>query len=150
MPKVVKQLIVWAVETVAAATLIGVLMYLLLGGFVGPGTHGLLSDVFRYAAVTFVVFMWGSAYLLTTAVASVVCRTWKSWTYPIVAMILFIAHVHFFANGWAAGDSSVSHESFMVQYVGACIVLACDLLGNLLLTRWDDSMATHGAAVGRR
>ena len=141
---VLKRFAVWALETVSAAVLLGVLMYCLLGAFTGPGAHGLFLDVLRYAVLTLVVFMWASGYLLTTAVAGIVGRLWKPWLYPLAAMILFVVHVEFFASGWKTTENpSLRYESLVIQYVGACIVLGCDLLGNLLLKKWSSS---HRAA----
>ena len=146
---IVMRLGVWVLETAFAAVLLGVLMLSLLGAFIGPGAHGFFLDVLRYAAVTLIVFMWGSGYLLTTAVAGIVCRNWKPWLYPIAAAILFIVHVGFFASGWEnIEEPSLRYESLMIQYVGACIVLGCDLLGNVLLRKWEGSISRSSADIG--
>lgn len=138
---IAKRLAVWLLETLAAAVLLGVLLFLLLGPFLGRGEHNAVVQMFTYATLTLAIFMWGSGYLLTTAVASVVFRTWKLWLYPTVAAILFVVHVEFFAGGW-------TEERIPVQILGACVVFSCNLLGSFLARRWESTTSRNSVGTG--
>lgn len=127
---ILKRLAVWALEMLAVTLLLGILLYVSWGPYPGPGQHDFLRDVARYTAVTAVVFMFGSAYLLTTATFGIVLRGQRLWLYPLVAALLFVIHLQFYASGWT------SSQKLPIQVFGACIVVACTLAGGWLLRRW--------------
>jgi hypothetical protein len=82
-------------------------------------------------AATVIVFMYGSGYLLTTAIVGVFLRSRNPWVYPTVAVALFVAHEQFLFTGWKLPDAS----HLMTQAFGACIVFGCTFIGNWLLRK---------------
>ena len=129
MPETLKRFIVWALETLSEALLLGVAMVSLLGSW-NPKQPTYAKDVLFAFVATLFAFMWGSGYLLTTAFFRVALRSPGLWLYPLVASALFITHVQFFATGWDL-DTKLS-----VQIGGACIVVACTLIGGWYLRKW--------------
>lgn len=139
---IAKRLAVWLLETLAAAVLLGILLFLLQGPFLGRSEHYAIVQIFAYAILTLSIFMWGSGYLLTTAAASVALRTWRLWLYPAVAAGLFVVHVEFFAGGWTI------EQKLPLQILGACGVFGCNLLGNFLARRWEWATSRNSVDTG--
>jgi hypothetical protein len=93
-----------------------------------------MKELLRTFVLTTGVFVWGSGYLITTALAGVVWRSKRLWLYPAIAAVLFLAHLQWTLT--ITGGSSHS-ERLVLRVVGTCIVLACTFTGNLLLRRWN-------------
>lgn len=142
-----RRLAVFLLERLCEALLLGVFLVVLLGPFEDGSLAG---RVFSWAGKTFLVFMVGSGYLLTTALAGVVWRSRKLWRYPAIAAGLFAAHYLWF---WAeAGGWSIS-RNLAILAAGVVIVFACTFVGNLLLRRWaqaGESAVTDDEPHGKR
>jgi hypothetical protein len=116
-----KRLVVWFIETSCEALLLSALL-VVLSKLYGPTQWGFAKDLAFGFFATLVVFMWGSGYLITTAIIRVVWRTEKLWLYSTVGALLFSIHLEIFfsiATGWT------STERVMVRVVGPCIVFVC-------------------------
>lgn len=125
-----KQLAMWSAETLCEALLLMILLTVL---WRGSGQSPLVDDLRLAFFGTLFVFMVGSGYLLTTSIFGVFWRSRIPWAYPLVAAVLFIAHVQFFVTGWDASTK------VPVQFGGACIVFVCTFLGGSCLRRWEQS-----------
>lgn len=124
---ILKQLAVWSLETLCEALLLMVFLTIV---WRDAGQSSLAGDLALTFVGTAFVFMVGSGYLLTTAIFGVVWRSPNPWVYPAIASALFVIHVQFFATGWT------SSTKVPVQVGGACIVLACTVVGGRFLRKW--------------
>ncbi len=122
-----KRLLVWPIELFLGAVLLGLYFYFLSGAITD---HAFLRDILFLVSGIALVFMWGSGYVLTTAILGLLWRSEKMWLYPSIAAILFVLHVQFFVTNWDLGKKSV------VEARGAIIMLGCTLLGNCVLRKW--------------
>ena len=131
--RTVKGIVVWLIEVVAEALLLGCL----LGGLVS-NQIGLLNGVLgSMLAVPVVLFLhW---YYLTRAIAGTV-RSIRPQLYPAIAAVLFVIHMHvaFVRLGPDMSELGKANELPFVAG-GACIVFACALTGNWLLRRWSQT-----------
>lgn len=130
----IKRLLVWLLETVLEAALLSVVL-LILSGY----TRGTL---FKDLAVGFVwigTMFFSTGYLFTTAIARAVWRGGRVWLYPGVAMVLFF--IHFELLNHSVGGIFRLPDRVVLRIAGACIVLACTFVGNLLLRRWTSAAA---------
>lgn len=127
--RALKRLVVWTLETLSVAVLVGVFLYVVLGSPFRQSDFG--RDLSFAIAGTAVVFMVGSGYLLSTALFGLVWRSQRLWLYPAIAAALFVAHVQFFATGWGVSTK------VPVQAGGACIVFACTYAGGYFLRKWE-------------
>lgn len=127
---ILRCLVVWSLEMLLVSAALGIILYAWFGP--PPVSYDVLRDIVGYAAMT-AVFMFGSGYLLTSAISSVTLRGCRFWLYPVVAAALFIVHLQFFASGWTTS------ERLPIQALGACIVIVCTLAGGLLLHRPERS-----------
>jgi hypothetical protein len=130
---IVKRLATWLLENLAAATLIGAFLYSQWGPTSTVGAHNVVLDTFRYAALTMVIFMFGSGFFLTTGICRAVLPSHKTWLYPAIGALLFVIHLQLFASGWTLAQKGP------VQLAGAGIILACAVGGNWLLHRWNQT-----------
>ena len=150
---IVKRLVVWSLEAIIAA--------LLLGGLFGALSSPVLSNFLSILpgvlslaiGISAVLFLHG--YYLTTALAGVAWRSRKLWLYPAIAATLFLVHTHivfFRLNPDLSSSGRTTELPFLV--VGACIVFACALGGNWVLHKWvrlggnGPGHQPHGIALG--
>jgi len=123
--QVVKRLFIWLAETLGQAVLLSVLLIVLSP----PSTRDLTHDFLTAFIATVVVFMFGSGYLLSTAIFGIAFRGRGLWFYPTVAAALFMIHEQIFFSGWTPPDAS----HLLTQIGGACIVFACTFAGGYIL-----------------
>jgi hypothetical protein len=146
---ILKRLAVWLIEALCEALLLSVLLILYIRVSGGPDQHVSYSRqlLFLFAAIL-TVFMFASGYLLTTAIFGVVSRSQRSWLYPTIAAVLYLAHLHI-AFGGARSGLSLAHwdlpQRLTLEAAGACVVFACTWVGTSLLRRW---VTRTGVAVG--
>lgn len=131
--QVSKRLAIWGLETLCESLLGGLLLLLLLTSS-GPSPESWIKEWLRSVVLTAGLFVWGSGYLLSTAVVGVVWRSKKLWFYPASASVLFLLHLQW---TFAQGNGFSPPERLVLRAVGVCIVLACTFAGNLLLRRWS-------------
>ena len=135
--QVSKRLAIWGLETLCESLLGGLLLLLLLTSS-GPGPESWIKEWLRSVVLTAGLFVWGSGYLLSTAMVGVVWRSKKLWLYPASASVLFLAHLQWTL---AQGNGFSPPERLVLRAVGVCIVLACTLTGSLLLRKWSSAGA---------
>lgn len=129
-----KRLLVWFLETVLEALLISVVLVCLLG-----------DNQHRYAKDVAVSFVWigtmffGTGYLFTTAIARAASQGRFIRLYPGVALVLFLIHIEILNH--SAGGIFDAPKRAVIRIAGACIVLTCTFVGNLLLRRWTSATA---------
>src|ERR1700733_4493956 len=120
-----KRLVVWLLESLVGAFLLGGL----LGALSVPHFISLLRGVWAVAlGVAAILFLHG--YYLTTALFGVVWRSERWWLYPSIAATLFILHTHivfFRLRSDLSSEGRASGVPFLAG--GACIVLVCALVG---------------------
>jgi len=136
--QVLKRLLVWLIEALTAALLLGAL----LGALSSPDFSkfvSLLPGVWALAfGVGAILFLHG--YYLTTALAGVVWRSTKLWVYPTIAAALFVIHTHIvFARLRPDISSSGRAAELPFATVGACAVFGCALIGNCFLRKWTQA-----------
>lgn len=132
MSRTLKQAGIWSLETLCEALLLTVFLTIL---WRDEGQSRFADDLGLVFVATLFVFMFGSGYLLTTGIFRVSWRSNNLRAYPVIAALLFVLHVQFFADGWT------SATKVPVQMGGACIVAACTFIGNRLLRRWTRNPA---------
>jgi len=124
---ILNRLTIWWCETVAET----LCLVLFLTARFWRGTDiGSLVTVVGLSSIGTFAFMVGSGYLLTTCFFGVVWRSSIPWVYPAIAATLFVVHVQVHVTAWEP------LLKLTVQFAGACIVMACTLLGNYVLPRW--------------
>lgn len=129
---IIKRLLVWAIETTSCVFLIGLGLTLLFTNSADQAEKSCFERLTFLSTVTFAVFMVGSGYLLTTAIAAGSrLRNLKQWIYPLVVSALFVVHVQFFASGWDIATKTP------VQVIGASVSFFCAFIGNWLVRRWS-------------
>ncbi len=130
-----KRLVVWSLESLAEAFLLGGLM----GALLLPNFMSLLSGVWAGAfAVCVVLFLHG--YYLTRVLAGVVWRSQRSWVYPAIAAALFVTHMNIAVVRLKPDMTPVARAAELPFLVGGgCIVFACAFAGNWILGRWTRS-----------
>lgn len=124
-----KRLVVWLIETLSEALLLGIFVAYLLHA---PGGTGL------YVLGTLMVFMFGTGYLLTTLVLRLAWRNPKLWLYSAASAALIIAHLQVY---FVAADA-VPSFTWPIRVAGGCIVFACTFAGGWLLRRWVQQAAS--------
>jgi hypothetical protein len=133
--RILKRAVVWLIEALAAALLLGAL----LGALSSPDLStfvGLLPGVWALAfGVGAVLFLHG--YYLTTALVGVVWRSPRPWLYPTMAATLFAIHTHIVFVRLRPDISSAGRATELpFETAGACAVFGCAFVGNLCLRRW--------------
>jgi hypothetical protein len=133
--QIVKRFAIWVAEILGQ----GLLLSLLLIVLSPSSTRGFARDLWTAFIATVVVFMFGSGYLLSTAIVGIGFRGSRLWLYPVIAALLFVIHEQVFFSGWTPPDFS----HLATQVGGACIVFFCTLAGSRFLrnvgeskTRW--------------
>lgn len=149
---ILKRLTIWLLETACVTLLLSFLLMILAwveetGPFVSR--LGLAHDMLIALAMA-AIFMVNTGYVLTTAVSRIVWRSHSFWAYPAVAAVLFLAHLQYLFRE-ASGQSS--SERLAIRVGGACVVVACTLVGSWLLRKWAgrdskkaDAMAGRGSS----
>lgn len=132
---ILKRLVVWLLEAITAALLLGALF----GALSSPDLSNffsILPGVWALAlGISAVLFLHG--YYLTMALAGVFWRSRKLWLYPPIAATLFLVHTHIIFFRLHSDLSSLGRATELPFLVGgACIVFACALGGNWILQKW--------------
>jgi hypothetical protein len=131
--QLLKRLTIWMLE-ILCQTLLGSLLLLEVARSYGPNRDAFAIELLRSFLAIVLFFVWGSGYVLSTAIAGVVWRSKQLWLYPVIAGILFLAHLQWLftkIGGMSPSDRLIFHAG------GVCIVLACTFTGNLLLRKWN-------------
>jgi len=136
MKVALKRSVVWLLEVLLEALLLGSLMGVLLSSYIDL-LSGATASVL---AVPVILFLKG--YYLTRAFFAVVfsAEVWRTklpWVYPAIAATVFVAHMGF-AFVQARPDLSREGRSAELPFLigGACLVFACAFGGNWLLETW--------------
>ena len=138
---IVKRIVVWLVERLLEACILGGLfMYLVvhMGADIPRGvliTRG--SEVLIFGVVVaFLLFV--SGYYVTAAIFGVIWRSPKPWVYPTITVALFAIHMHFI---FLLGKPDITWEASAMEtpFVGggAFVVFVCSRIGNEALKRWS-------------
>lgn len=133
---ILKRLTVWFGETSTEVLLLGLALIALFG----HDQHAFGRSLLAYST-GLVLFSFTTGYLFTTAIARGVWRGGSWWSYPAVALALFIIHSEIF---FVLSGGSTRPEQFSMQVAGALVVFACTVIGTLLLRRWT---ATRNKSV---
>jgi len=147
MRAILKRLVVWLLEVLVEALLLGCL----LGALVLDKASLLQGVIASMLAVPVFLFLQG--YYVTRAFFAVVffADVWRSkvpWLYPMVAGAAFVAHV-FSLFGQLHPDLSAEGRSTELPFLagGACIVFACAFGGGWLLRMWAKTGGSGQEAV---
>jgi len=125
---VLKRMVVWFFETLFEA----VLLALALIGLFGYDQHALGRSFGIYLSGVLLLSLT-TGYLLTTAVARAAWRVRNWWTYPALAVTLFLIHSEIF---FVISGGSTRSEKLTMQIAGACVVFACTLVGTFAVRKW--------------
>lgn len=139
---ILKRLAVWLIETAAEAVLLSLFMNT-WRGHSDPVERGFLLQLFGWAGIILVVVMWGSGYLITTAILRLAWKSQRLWAYSAASVALALVHLQIFSllagNGWLADGE------LPVQVASACIVFACTFVGGWILQK---GMSWGSATIG--
>ena len=144
MSLILKRLVVWLLEVLVEALLLGAL----LGALVLPNFVTLLPGVWALGfAVGVVLFLHG--YYLTRVLFGVVWRSQRKRLYPAIAATFFIIHMHI-AFVRLKPDMSLLGRATELPFLagGACIVFACAFAGNWCLRKWESGGKSGGGSRG--
>jgi len=119
-----KRLVVWLIETLSEALLLGISVAYLF--------HQSPRMMAMFVFGTLISFMFPTGYLLTTLVLRLAWRNPKPALYSAASAGLFIAHLQVFFL--VMGPSS--DDKLPTEAAGICIVFACTFLGGWLLRKW--------------
>ena len=120
---------VWFVETLLEALLLGVVLVCLLG----DDQHAYVKDL-TVSFVWIITMFFSTGYLFTTGIVRAVWRGGSVWLYPVAVLMLFF--LHFEVLNHSAGGIFDAPKRTVIRIAGGCIVLACTLAGTLSLRRW--------------
>lgn len=124
-----KRLVVWLVEVAIEALSLGLFLVVIFG----HDPHSLGKDVLFFAvAIAWMFFMTG--YLLTTAISRVLWKHSRLWTYPVLAMALFLIHFEILSAG--VGGAFAPSDRLRIRLAGAFIVFACTFAGSWAIRLW--------------
>ena len=121
-------LTVWLLETLGEVLLLMAFLMFPTGSY---GERHLVRDSFIAFIGIVVVFMFGSGYLLSTAIFGFVWRSRRPCLYPSIAAVLFVAHEQILFTGW----KWPTDNHLRIQAAGACIAFACTYVGGVFLRR---------------
>ncbi len=133
--RTLKRVLVWLVEIVAEAFLLGNL----LGVLLFPNFIDLIAGMWALGlSVGVVLFLHG--YYLSRAFFGIVWRSRTPWLYPAIAAALFVAHMHF-AVARSKSDLTPFAQATELPFLagGAWIVFACAAIGDRILQKWTTS-----------
>ena len=125
---ILKRLMVWFVETLFEAILLGLALIKLFG----YDQHAFGKSLGLYVS-GILLMSFTTGYLLTTAVARGAWRGQEWWSYSVIAVALFLVHSEIF---FVVSGGSTRSEKLSMQIAGACIVFACTFLGSYVLRMW--------------
>jgi hypothetical protein len=129
-----KTVTVWAAELTAQI----IVLALLWTWFSRDDPHEVLREVSTYATVVATMFFL-TGYLVTTAVARLLCRRKLHLVYPPAAALLFFIHFELL-NQTMGGIFEPSARSAALG-VGIASALCTTLLGSVLLGGWISAKA---------
>jgi hypothetical protein len=119
---------VWFVETCAVAFLLSFIMMTKFGH--DWHQRASVGDVFAFSgAVLFMFFMTG--YLLTTVLFRSFWKAQATWSYPVIAVVLFSSHFEILSLG--VGGAFDPADRLLVRVAGACLTFSCTYLGSYFL-----------------
>lgn len=121
----IKRLTVWLLETSLEVALLALALMALFG----HNPHAVGRSLVGYAA-GIVLLSFTTGYLLTTIVARGAWRGQTGWSYPALAVVLYLVHSQIFFV--ISGGSSRS-DRLMIQMAGSGVVFVCTFLGTLAL-----------------
>lgn len=125
---ILKRLVVWLIERLVEALLLGVLL--------GYLAHIRLAYFYAYAlAVLFVLYAHG--YYFTTAFFGVLWRKSNTWFYAAIISLLFLIHAYI---AFVRLQPSFTPEARVLKLplllFGASLVFACSYTGQRILNTW--------------
>jgi hypothetical protein len=129
-----KSLAIWLFETACQLPfLMGLL--LLVSELASPGDtligdFSLMDVGFLLLATT--VFMIGSGYVITTAIAAAVARGRGRWTYPVIVAVLFAAHLQLFRGGLTLPGAPLLE----LEIGGAAVAFSIAVVGTRRWRAW--------------
>jgi hypothetical protein len=130
---ILKRLATWLLEILLELFILSVFL-IVVSIPNGPSQWGFRKDLLFGMASIAVMFMWGTGYLITTCIAGLFLRGQQLWFYPVLAGILYLAHLNYMfvalKFGWSLS------EKLWFDIGGACIVFACTLAGSYALRKW--------------
>jgi hypothetical protein len=123
-----KRLVVWFLETVCEALILSIALMVIIP--LTSSQHGYATDIMIMSILIVVVFMWGTGYILTTAIVRIFWNGRSLWLYPVIATTLFLIHAEIFIR---SADVTVHRQ---VWAAGACICFASTFVGSWILRKW--------------
>jgi hypothetical protein len=136
-----KRIVVWLVERLLEACILGGLfMYLMIraGADIPRGTLATRGSEVLIFGLVVAVMLFVHGYYVTTAMCGVIWRSPKPWVYPMIMVALFAVHTHIiFLRG--KPDFTPEVRAMELPFVGggAFVVFACSRIGNEALKRWQ-------------
>lgn len=124
-----KRLLIWLVEALFEALLLGSVLASLLG----HDEHEYLKDAFIYASCISIMF-FTTGYLLTTLLSRMFWKIRQWWSYPLMAAGLFLIHFQIMSVG--LGGAFDPRDRGRIRAVGMCIALLCTTGGSFILRKW--------------
>jgi len=122
----VKRITVSFIEVASEALLLGFVLAVILG----YDEHAFIKDVLIYAGMIFMMF-FTTGYVFTTAIVRAFWKGQKLWSYPVIAIALFLLHFEILNVG--IGVAFEPKDRLRIRIAGAFIVPACTLIGGLFL-----------------
>jgi hypothetical protein len=129
----VKRVVVWLLETVSEALLLS--LFLVLSSGSSDPQRGYARDLSAGVVGVAGIFMFGSGYLLTSAILRLLWRNHALLIYALVAAALISTHLLIFFR--IAGGLTLPEQTPIVL-ASACIAFVCTLVGGWLLQKWMD------------
>ena len=129
---VAKRSLIWCVEILLEALLLGATLAILLG----YDAHSFLKDSLIYASEISIMFFL-TGYLLSTFIVRICWKRKEWWSYPLIACVLFLIHFEILNKG--IGGAFDPADRLRILIIGASLALACTVLGNVVLRKWVSS-----------
>lgn len=126
-----KRIVVWLIEVLTEALLLGCLLGALVSSKIG-----LLNGVIG-SALALPVVLFLNWYYVTRALAGLASRSRNPWLYPAIVAVVFVVHMHL-AFARLKSDLSPFGQAVELPFLvgGGCIVFVCALGGNRLMRKW--------------
>jgi hypothetical protein len=139
--QMIKRLVVWLIETLSEALLLGTVLIALLG----YDQKAFFKDLSVYSSGVVLLF-FTTGYILTTAVVRAVWSGRALWLYPTVATGLFL--IHFEIMNVLLRGAFAPSDRLRIRAAGACIVILCTIAGTLALRKWVPTQRDLADAPG--
>ena len=125
---ILKRLMVWFVEILFEAMLLG----LALIGLFGYDQHAFGRSLGLYVS-GILLLSFTTGYLVTTGIARGAWKGQRWWTYSAISVALFLVHSQIF---FVVSGGSTRPEKLSIRIAGVCIVFVCTLAGTFALRKW--------------